>query len=174
MYQLGLEENRVRWLRIKQIVLDKFNSFFGLRCIEIGAGSGHYSMLFACQGANVTLLDYSKKALDFSQNVFKDQGISESKVQFIHMDALRIDHSLFDKYDVSMSFGVAEHFQGKDRKNKIQSHYNVMRKGGITFISVPNANCIPLRIYQLIMKFKKKRCYRMLPLFEKRIQTDCP
>ena len=69
-YQLALEEHSVRWQRIQQIVLEKYGSFAGLNCIEIGAGSGHYSMLFARRGANVTLLDYSKKALEFCQVVF--------------------------------------------------------------------------------------------------------
>lgn len=161
-YQLALEEHSVRWQGIQQIVLEKFGSFSGINCLEIGAGSGHYSMLFACNGAQVTLLDYSEKALEFCQGVFKDNGVDKNKVEFVQMDALRIADPLFNKYDVSMSFGVAEHFKGFDRKKIIKSHYDVLKNRGITFISVPHANCIPFRIYQLIAKLKKRdivECY---------------
>lgn len=161
-YQLALEEHRVRWQRIQQIILDRFGSFSGLNCIDIGAGAGHNSILFAQRGANVTLLDYSKKALEFSQNVFKNQGISENNVQFIHMDALRPDHSLFNKYEVAMSFGVAEHFRGLDREKFIKSHYDLLKKDGLMFINVPCANCIPFYIYQSMMKLKRRNvieCY---------------
>jgi len=175
-YQLALEENRVRWQKIQQIILEKFGSFLGLNCIEIGAGSGHYSMLFTRRGANVTLLDYSKRALEFSQNVFRDQGISKNNVQFIHMDALEINQKLLDKYDVSMSFGVAEHFEGINRRKLIKSHYDVLKNGGITFISVPHANCVPFRIYQFIMRYKKRNiveCYPYSMREFKKLATEC-
>ncbi len=160
--QLALEENSVRWQKIQETIIEKYGSFKGLNCIEIGAGSGHYSMLFARRGAKVTLLDYSKKALEFCQAVFKDNSISENQARFIHMDALRIDPAFFNTYDVSMSFGVAEHFRGSNRKEIVKTHYNLLKKDGITFISVPHANCIPFRIYHLIMKIKKRdviECY---------------
>lgn len=161
-YQLALEEKGVRWQQIADYILKKFGTFYGLKCLEIGAGCGHYSMLFARQGARVVLLDYSEKALEFCRIVFKDNGISEYKVKFIHMGALKIEDYLLNKFDVSMSFGVAEHFQKFERKLIFKAHYDILRKGGITFISVPHANCIPFRIYQAIMKFRKRdviECY---------------
>ena len=162
-YQLALEDHRVRWQRIQQIVLDKFGSFSGLNCIEIGAGSGHYSMLFARRGANVTLLDYSKEALEFCQVVFRDCGINENQVKFIHMDALNIDQELLGKFDVSMSFGVAEHFEGNDRKTIVKNHFSVLKNGGITFISVPNKGCIPFMIHQFLMKFVRRKVIEAYP-----------
>ncbi|MGR3173248.1 MAG: class I SAM-dependent methyltransferase [Candidatus Scalindua sp.] len=162
-YQLALEQHAVRWQRIEQIVLDKFGSFSGLNCIEIGAGSGHYSMLFARRGAKVTLLDYSEKALAFSKTVLTDQGVSENKVQFIQMDALKIDYTLFNKYDVSMSFGVAEHFEGNDRRTIVANHLSVLKEGGVAFISVPNKACIPFRIHQFLMKYVRRSVIEAYP-----------
>ncbi|RJQ53942.1 MAG: class I SAM-dependent methyltransferase [Nitrospiraceae bacterium] len=155
-FQLALEEHRVRWQKIHDIVIERYGSFRGLNCIEIGAGSGHYSMLFARQGAHVTLLDYSKEALKFCQAIFRDNCIREEQARFVHMDALRIDPAFLGKYDVSMSFGVAEHFEGKDRTGIVKAHYDVLNQAGVTFISVPNAHCIPYRIYQFIAGFKKR------------------
>jgi len=166
-YQLAVEEHRVRWQGIQKTIIDKFGSFRGLNYIEIGAGSGHYAMLFSREGANVTLLDYSKKALKFSQAVFKDQGIPEGDVQFICMNALKIEQSLFNKFDVSGSFGVAEHFIESDREVIVKSHFDVLKNDGITFISIPHKNCIPFSIYQFIMKFKNRRTIECYPFTKK-------
>lgn len=155
-YQLALEEHRVRWQRIQQIVLDKFGSFSGLNCVEIGAGSGHYSMLFARRGAKVTLIDYSKESLELCKTIFNDQGFASGQVRFVLMDALKFDSLFFRKFDVSMSFGVAEHFKGNDRKTIVKNHFKILKDGGMTFISVPNKACIPLRIYQFWMKFMRR------------------
>lgn len=175
-YQLALEEHCVRWQRIQQIVLERFGSFSGLNCIEIGAGSGQYSMLFARRGARVTLLDYSEKALDLSRRIFEDYEIDEQQVRFLQMDALRMDRSLFNGYDVSMSFGVAEHFKGEDRLRIVKAHYDVLKNRGITFISVPNANCLPYRIYRFIMHLKKREAIECYPYSKREFQKiadDC-
>ena len=55
-----------------------------------------------------------------------------------------------------MSFGLAEHFQGKDRINIIKSHFNVLKNGGITFISVPNKINLPYRIFKFFAELTKK------------------
>ena len=162
-YQLALEEHRVRWERIRQIILEKYGSFLGLNCIEIGAGSGHYSMLFAREGANATLLDYSKEALEFCRNVFKNQRFTNNQVEFVLMDALKLDNSFFGKFDVSMSFGVAEHFMGNDRIIIVKNHLKVLKNSGVAFVSVPNKGCILLRIYQFLMKFVKRNDIEAYP-----------
>ncbi len=155
-YHLALEQHRVRWRRIEQIVLDKFGSFSGLNCIEIGAGSGHYSMLFARRGAKVTLIDYSKESSEFCKTIFNDQGFTSDQVKFVLMDALKLDSLFLGKFDVSMSFGVAEHFKGNDRKAIVKNHLKVLKNGGLALINVPNKACIPLRILQILMKYFRK------------------
>ena len=72
------------------------------------------------------------------------------------MDALKIDNSFFGKFDISMSFGVAEHFKRNDRKTIIKNHLRVLNQGGISFINVPNKACVPLRIHQFLMKFVRR------------------
>ena len=88
-YQLTLEEHRVRWQRIQETILNKYGTFSGLECIEIGAGSGSYSILFSRRGARVTKLDYSEKALALCKQIFKKQGILSTQVNFLLMDALK-------------------------------------------------------------------------------------
>lgn len=166
-YQLALEEHRVRWQRIQQAVLEKYGSFSGLNCIEIGAGSGHYSMLFARRGARVTILDYSKNALKICRQMFEELGISTTRVNFLLADALEIENNLFEKFDVSMSFGVAEHSQGIDRKLIVKNHIRVLKKGGMAFISVPNKACITLRSYLFLRKFFRRNMIEVYPFTRK-------
>lgn len=134
-YNLEKEKHSIRWKRIKEKVIKKFGSFEGLKIIEIGAGQGLYSLLFALEGANVTILDYSQKAINSSKLFFKRYNI---KANFIKSDAFNLNKKLLSKFDVSISVGTAEHFIGEDRIKFIKIHLDVLKDKGITFIAVPN------------------------------------
>ena len=134
-YHLEKERKSIQWRRIKKRVLENFGTFKGLKTIEIGAGRGTISLLFALEGAEVSVLDYSEKAIESSRVFFRRHNINAN---FITMDALNIDKGFEGKFDVSMSFGTAEHFLGEKRLRFIKSHIDVLREGGITFIAVPN------------------------------------
>jgi hypothetical protein len=49
-----------------------------------------------------------------------------------------------------MSFGLAEHFLGREREQIVAAHLDVLKPGGITFVSVPNAYNPPYRIYRFL------------------------
>lgn len=49
-----------------------------------------------------------------------------------------------------MSFGLTEHFLGKDRTTINEAHLDLVRSGGLTFISVPNSWCPPYRVFKLV------------------------
>jgi len=140
--------------RIKRIILDRFGSFKGLRIIEIGAGSGKHSFLFGMEGAKVVIFDYSEESIKFTQRIFKKFGID---AEFILGDALKIEQYVeTNKYDISMSFGLAEHFKGEDREKIVHSHFYPLKKGGITIISVPNSWCFPYRVYKFLAEITGK------------------
>ena len=144
---LAKEEKSIRWNRIKQFVLKEFGSFKNLKTIEIGAGAGTYSALMAKEDADVTLLDYSDKALQRSREFFKRNRV-EGK--FVYENALELPKDYFNKYDLSMSFGLTEHFIDQDRININKVHFQVIRNGGMSFISVPNKYNPPYRILKFI------------------------
>ena len=58
---------------------------------------------------------------------------------------------------------VAEHFKGLDRKRIIKAHVDTLKNGGIAFISVPYAYCIPSRIYEFIMGFRRRNIIEYAP-----------
>ncbi len=146
-FRLEVEKKSIQWKRIKEKVLNEFGSFKNLKSIEIGAGQGNYSLLFALEGAKVTVLDYSPKAIESSKRFFKK---NKMKANFIQMDALNLDKRLLSKFNVSMSFGTAEHFSGEKRIKFIKSHFDILKKDGITFISVPNKWDFRYRVWKFL------------------------
>ena len=145
VYGIVREERSARWPRIEREVTDAFGSFQDLRVIEIGAGRGSISALMAKNGALVTILDYSEASLVWSREFFLRQGL---RAEFVQEDALRIPAYMRGKYDIAMSFGLAEHFNGEERKRILGSHFELLREGGLIFISVPNKFNPPYRLYK--------------------------
>ncbi|MFH0958386.1 MAG: hypothetical protein V1897_06745, partial [Pseudomonadota bacterium] len=46
--------------------------------------------------------------------------------------------------------GLSEHFEGVERLLINKSHFDLLKKGGMTFISVPNSLNPPYRIFKLL------------------------
>jgi 2-polyprenyl-3-methyl-5-hydroxy-6-metoxy-1,4-benzoquinol methylase len=145
IYSVHEEEHGPVWAQIKAALEQNFGSISGLNVIEVGAGSGTYGAIFARQGARVTVLDYSENALQISKDLYASLGIAAA---FILADALSIGEDLKGKYDVSMSFGLAEHFSDQQRLQIIRSHFELLKPNGMTFISVPNSACWPYRLWK--------------------------
>ena len=145
-YNLTREERSIRFQRIEKAILDRFRGFEGLNVIEIGAGAGTNAALSAKRGATVTVLDYSEMALERSREFFERNGLT---ADHICADALDLPDDLLNRFDVSMSFGLSEHFKGKQRLLINKSHLDVLKEGGLTFVSVPNSLNLPYRIYKL-------------------------
>ena len=143
LFAIAKEEKTIRWQRIEQLTTLKFSSFQNLDIIELGAGAGTNAALMAKRGANVTILDYSERALNRSREFFRRNGL---KAEFVSENALSLPESFGERYDVSMSFGLTEHFKGAERVKINKAHFDVLKTGGITFISVPNRYNFPYRI----------------------------
>lgn len=116
-----------------------------LSTIEIGVGAGTISAAFARNGARVTVLDYSKEALEVNAALFESFGL---KQESLLADALNLPASLLGRFDVAMSFGLAEHFEAGDRTRIIKAHFDLIRPGGLVSIAVPNRHCWPYRIWK--------------------------
>ena len=120
---------------MRQSVSCHFAGFEGLRTIELGCGEGKVSLLFALRGARTTLVDYSDQQLRHARYVAQEL---EVKPVFHSGNLLHLSSEFIGRYDVSMSFGTAEHFFGDDRQAIFDVHARVLRPGGITFVWVPN------------------------------------
>ncbi len=152
-YDLLKEEQGPVWMRIKDFLKKKYGTIKGLKAVEIGAGMGSFSALMAKHGAEVTMLDYSEKAISKANEFFDYLSL---KMDCVLGDALKLENSLIGKFDVSMSFGLSEHFLNQERLMINKSHFDVLRNNGVTFISVPNKYCIPYQIWRKKREFFKK------------------
>lgn len=132
------------WNDLKKIILTKFGSFKNLNTIELGAGRGEMSLLMAMEGANVSLVDESEFALREAKKLYDEFN---SKVRLIQGNVFNLKNG---GYDISLSFGLAEHFENEKRMEIISKHYDLIKKNGIIIISVPNSRCFPYRIYKFI------------------------
>lgn len=133
--------------KIVFILLKKYGSLKGLKIIEIGAGNGSVSGVLAKNGGSVTILDYSKNAIKTSKKFFKDNNI---RAKFILGDAFNINKKLLSKFDVSLSFGTIEHYVGQERQEIIKVHFDVLNKGGVSFICVPNKYNLPYQVHRVL------------------------
>ena len=151
-FALAHEEHDVRWHRIESIVNERFGGFEGLRVVEIGAGMGTNAALMAARGAKVTLLDYSPAAIKGSQQFFERNGLAG---EFVQADALSLSPQLVGAFDISMSFGLAEHFLEPERSGIVRAHLQVLRPGGVALVSVPNRYNPPYRLFKFAAEFAR-------------------
>ena len=138
------EERTLRWRAQERLVLERFGSFAGLRVIEIGAGRGLNGLLFARRGSKVTLLDLSPIAIEQAGRLF---AAHELPVETAQADVFDLPAELLDRFDVSMSYGLCEHFLGERRLSVVGAHLRLLRPGGLALLGVPNRHAPVYRLW---------------------------
>lgn len=139
-----------RWKAQERLILERYGTFDGLSVIEIGAGRGTNALLYAMRGAaKVTLLDLSHIALEQATELFKAHQL---EVETIKADLFDPPEGSLGAFDVSMSFGVCEHFLGDERRNVVAAHLNHLRPGGTAMIGVPNRWSPAYRLWMAVLK----------------------
>lgn len=117
--------------------------------VEIGAGLGKMSMLLGLNGAVPTLIDSSSTALNEAAGLFDKAGVP---MRICCCDALELPPELMNRFDMSMSLGLNEHFSGALRQKIFDVHYDVLKGGGYALIAVPNRYCISYRVAMAVWK----------------------
>ncbi len=104
----------------------------GCKVLELGAGTGAYSISLAKKG-------YKVEALDFSEHNLEMLKTSSEKVKNLSVrQADAVDLGLYadELFDVTLSLGPMYHiFNEKDRKKAIHEAIRVTKKGGIVIFS---------------------------------------
>jgi SAM-dependent methyltransferase len=139
------EAKTPRWRAQEKLVAERFGSFGGLRAIELGAGRGLNGFLFAERGADVTLLDNVPLALEQARTLFGAHGLSFDAAE---ADLFELPDELRGAFDVSMSYGLCEHFLGERRQAVVRAHLDVLRPGGLALIGVPNRHGVVYRAWK--------------------------
>jgi SAM-dependent methyltransferase len=109
--------------------------------LELGSGSGELSAHLACQGRQVTLLDFSQDQLLFANKLFE---LSHIHGKFIHGDVLNKLPFQDKSFDCVWSSGLLEHFEDKEIEYILSESVRVSKN--IVLALVPNAASIAYRI----------------------------
>ena len=143
------EERAPRWRAQEQLVRERFGGFDGLKAVEIGSGRGLNAVLYASRGAEVTLVDSSRLALEQAAELFAAFGTG---LQAVEADVFALPAALKGRFDVAMSFGLCEHFLGERRLAAIKAHLQLVRPGGLALLGVPNRRAPAYRLWVATMK----------------------
>lgn len=138
-----------RWELTLARLTAAFGRIDGLNTIELGSGRGDLSVLLARRGANVTLFDASDRGLDQARRRFDRLDLP---ARFERGDMLGALEAQRGQFDVALSSGVIEHFRGDERTQVIRAHHDVLVPGGMSIISVPNAHCLPYRLWKVYLE----------------------
>lgn len=105
----------------------------GCRVIDIGGGTGVYSILLCEKKCDVTLVDISQKELDKALQKSEHLGLN---LKCVHNAALDIDSTNSEKYDALLCLGPLYHAQSENEISAtIQNCIDLLKQGGVGFLS---------------------------------------
>jgi 2-polyprenyl-3-methyl-5-hydroxy-6-metoxy-1,4-benzoquinol methylase len=118
-------------------------------CIEIGCNPGKF-LIYCNQnlGYEINGIDYDEKGVAITERNIKDSGL-DGRIMKKDFFGFEVD----EKYDLVLSLGFIEHFQGEKLQDAIELHIRMLKPGGKLFLSVPNFRYIN---YLFAYLFRKK------------------
>lgn len=127
---------------IFEYVCEAIGHPYGKKVLEAGSGTGKISLRLAMDGASVTLVDYSRNALDQSGLAFRQK---DCRGEFVLADIRSIP--LREKtFDLAWNAGVLEHFSLEEKVNILKEMARVTKPGGIILVLVPYSRCLTYRM----------------------------
>lgn len=121
-------------------------------CIDLGCGTGNYSIYLAKNGFDVTGIDISPSAIGLAKKNAREKYV---KCQFIVADVLHAGEQIQDTFDFAFDWEVLHHVFPQKRKRYIESVFRLLNPGG-TYLSVCFSDKDP--------QFGGKGKYRHTPL----------
>ncbi|MCD4759326.1 methyltransferase domain-containing protein [archaeon] len=116
----------------KEIVGSLFKEKKNQNILDVGAGTGRFSILLAKQGHNITCLDQSKEMLEILDKKSKQEGLNLS---LIKGDALKLPFQ-DNIFDACVSIRVLWHF--KNPEKLLEEMIRVTKKDGIIIFDLLN------------------------------------
>ncbi|MCQ4924519.1 class I SAM-dependent methyltransferase [Tissierella carlieri] len=105
--------------------------------IDIGSGSGRYSIELIKRGFDVSLLDLSQNLLDIAKKNI--ENISNKKYDYFCKSALELDFIEGDAFEYALVLGPLYHLHNEeDRLKVINDTYRILKPGGRAIIAYIN------------------------------------
>lgn len=136
-------------------------SFQKGQILELGCGTGMNSvnLLKDHSFGKVTLVDFSKNALEIARENTKNYN-----VEVLCADIFDLD--LDKTFDLVLSIGLVEHFTGKRRSQAIKVHRQFVKNGGFLMIFVPKKS-----FFSKLLEFiNKAQGYKEYPFSDQEIR----
>jgi len=101
--------------------------------LEVGAGTGRYTLELAKRGYTVTAVDLSAALLEECRKSVADAGL-ERQVRFVVADARDLSELAGTRFDAVLIMGPLYHLiEAADRTAALQQAFDRLREGGILF-----------------------------------------
>jgi len=136
----------------KEIVKEMLPDVFGKKILEIGAGTGRFSLLLAKTGGNVTALDISQEMLDVLQEKTKKANLFK-KINTIQADASQKIPFPNETFDFCIAINTLSHV--KDASALFKEIFRILKPKGIFLANYPNLISIYFP-FGILVNFKRK------------------
>lgn len=104
----------------------------GDKILEVGAGTGRYSIHYAEEGYDVTSIEY----VEHNLNILKEKITPEMKIKAEQGDAIDLSRFEDDTFDVTLVLGPLYHlYEDSDIDKAIKEAIRVTKKDGIIMIA---------------------------------------
>ena len=111
----------------------------GDRVLEIGAGTGRYSIALAKEGYSVSAVELVENNL----NVLRENSKGLDNIEAYQGDALDLGRFDDNSFDVTLSFGPMYHlFDAEDQHKALNEAIRVTKHGGIILVAFLSAHSI--------------------------------
>lgn len=136
-YNLCPEENRLssRCGKLEFLTTIKYIEKYltlGMNILEIGAGTGQYSLYFARQGFKVDAVELTPRNIE----VFKKSILPNDKIKVHEGNAINLSFLNSEKYDITLLLGPMYHlFDNKDKRSALSEAIRVTKKNGLIFVA---------------------------------------
>lgn len=102
------------------------------RCIDLGCGTGNYSVYLSLQGFTVTGMDISPSAISIARENARQKGV---RCDFFTGDVRAAPQALYGSFDFAFDWEVLHHVYPNKRKRYVENVFALLRPGG-TYLSV--------------------------------------
>lgn len=104
------------------------------KILEVGAGTGRYSIALAKEGYEVDALEYTEHNLELMNEKIAKEGLSDIRTH--HGTALDLSRFADESFDITLVLGPMYHLYTKeDKKKAMEEAIRVTKKHGYIFVA---------------------------------------
>lgn len=103
----------------------------GMRILEIGAGTGRYSIALAEKGYKIDSVELIQHNIDILKSKVKE----EHNIEVVQGNAINLFNYEDNTFDITLVLGPLYHLFNEEKKKALSEAIRVTKKGGVVFIA---------------------------------------